>query len=212
MAEPAATGWTARPSALLLYDSSGTLVSEQALGSWDETTDTRLIIHETRGGGAKSGRFAWTWDMKTVWNLPHTQRLEQRSVFNYFGPSGKELWDASNAAAPKNSDPVALSENGEALLLSQRSEGGFTVAVKTYIGNTLWEVGPFPSLQSIELTANGRYAVLRWSEPDKASTHTFLSIADKTRKDIPSSELHLGKAVIDESGAVLSGGKKVFSF
>ncbi|TPW19034.1 MAG: hypothetical protein FD126_3088, partial [Elusimicrobia bacterium] len=56
-------GWAATPSSLLLYDSSGTLISETGLGRWEEEGPDQTVRRRTvRGGASKSGRFAWSWE------------------------------------------------------------------------------------------------------------------------------------------------------
>lgn len=193
--------WINQASSLLHYDSSGTLSGELPLGRWEEPSGGRVIVHETRGAASRDGRFAWTWE-----------KVAQRSMLRFFGPLGGELWSEESAAAPESGEPLVLSGDGETALLCRRTAAGLTAAVKSYVGNTLWEVGPFPVLHAMELTENGRYALLRWTEPEKTSTHTFLEVPSKKRKDIPSGELLLGQASIDGDGTVRSGRKTVFSF
>jgi hypothetical protein len=195
-----ANGWVKRSSSLLHYDSSGTLSGELPLGRWEEPLGGRVIVHETRGSAARGGSFAWTWET-----------VDGRAVLRFFGPSGRELWSEGTAAAPESGEPLVLSAGGETSLLCRRSGAGLSVAVKSFVGNTLWEIGPFPILHVMELTDNGRYALLRWSEPDKSATHTFLDLEAKARKDVPSGELLLGQASVGEDGTVRSGGKTVFS-
>lgn len=182
--------WVKQGSSLLYYDSSGTLSGELPLGRWDE--------HDVRGGVSKDGSFAWTWEARKL-------------LLRYFGPSGKELWSAPKTAAPETGEPAALSADGRTILLCRKSASGMSVAVKSFVGNTLWEAGPFPILHALELTDNGLYALLRWTQPDEASMHTFLAVAARARKDVASAELRAGRAAIDEDGAVRSGGKVLFT-
>lgn len=184
------SGWVKQGSSLLHYDSSATLSGELPLGRWED--------FDVRGGTSKNGSFAWTWDARSL-------------LLRFFGPSGRELWSAERTAATESGEPLALSGDGELLLLCRGSASGSTVEVRSFVGNTLWQAGPFPILHAMELTRNGRYALLRWTEPEKAASHTFLAVALRKRKDVASAELHLGRASIDESGAVRSGGKTLFS-
>lgn len=184
-----AKGWVKQGSSLLYYDSSGTLSGELPLGRWEE--------RDVRGGVSKDGNFAWTWEARKL-------------LLRYFGPSGKELWSASNAAAPETGDPAALSADGRTVLFCRKSASGLSVVLKSFVGNTLWEAGPFPILHAVELTDNGLYALLRWTQPDEASMHTFLAVAERARKDVASAELRGGRAVLGEDGAVRSGGKVLF--
>lgn len=199
-AEPA-HGWVKQASSLLHYDSSGTLSGEQPLGRWEEPSGARVLVHETRGAASRNGSFAWI-----------LEKVDGRAVLRFFGPSGKELWSENGASAPESGEPLVLSANGEVVLFCRRSGSALTAVVRSFVGNTLWEIGPLPALYAMELTNNGRYALLRWTEPDKAATHTFLDINAKARKDIPSGELLLGQASIDEEGVVRSGKKTIFSF
>ncbi|MDE2237348.1 MAG: hypothetical protein KGK30_05615, partial [Elusimicrobia bacterium] len=80
------------------------------------------------------------------------------------------------------------------------------------LGNVLYSIGPVPQLESIALTGNGRYATARWRAPGRGATHTFVDLALKLRRDIPSDELTLGRASVDADGRVVSGGKVVFRF
>ena len=121
------------------------------------------------------------------------------------------LWSESDADRPSEGEPLVFSGNGELLLLARRFPQAWTVAVRSYIGNTLQEVGAFPRLVSIALTPNGRYALIRWADPDKSSTHTVLELSTKRRKDVPSSELLLGAARITDEGTLTSGGKTVLN-
>ena len=107
---------------------------------------------------------------------------------------------------------MVYSASGENILLAQRAPKGWLVSVRTYLGIPEWELGPFPELDSMFITPSGRYAMIRWTDPDKSRTHTFLELPTKTRKDIPSGELYLGSAIMWEDGKVTSGKKEVFVF
>ena len=204
----AAQGWVKQASSLLLYDSSGTLVSEVGLArSEDSGAET-----ETLGGVSKDGRFAWTLDKKTSWNLSRTKLLETRTSFRFLGSEAIELWKSSKVDVPDDGDPVALSDDGEMLAVARRGLNGWTAALKTWMGNTLLEAGPFPALKSVEITPNGKYMRVRWGEVDKSSTNTFIEAATKKRKDIPSEEFPLGQGRVDGDGKVYSKTKLLFDF
>jgi hypothetical protein len=94
----------------------------------------------------------------------------------------------------------------------QKRPKGWTASVRDYLGAVLVEAGPLARVESAEITKNGSYATVRWLVPDQNATHTFLDVKNKIRKDIPSGDLYLGKAVITEDGKVLSGKKPVFDF
>lgn len=208
----AETGWKKAGGSLLLHDSSGTIVAEQPLGKWEENRGVRAVVHAVRGGASKDGRFAWTWDEQSAWNYAKTERLERRGELRFFGTNGAELWSTQSAAAPPQGDPLALSDDGETVLLALRSAEAWRVEVRSYLGTVSWELGPFPILEALSLTGGGRYAMVRWGEPDKSSTYTFLDVKRKRRHDAASAEMHLGEAKLREDGTVVSGGKTVFAF
>lgn len=205
-------GWKKAASSLLLQDSSGTIVAEQPLGKWEENRGVRVVIHSVLGGASKDGRFAWTWDEQSAWNFAKTERLERRYELRFFGTGGSELWSTQSAAAPPQGDPLALSDDGETALVAVRLSGGWRVEARNYLGIVNWDLGPFPILETLALTGGGRYGMVRWGEPDKSSTYTFLDLKSKKRRDIPSAEMRLGEAKITEDGRVVSGGKTVFAF
>lgn len=208
----AETGWKKAAGSLLLQDSSGTVVGEQPLGKWEENRGVRVIIHAVRGGASKDGRFAWTFDEQSAWNYAKTERLERRAELRFFGTGGNELWSTQSAAAPSQSEPLALSDDGETALLAVRLGAGWRVEARNYLGIVNWDLGPFPILENIFLTGGGRYAMVRWGEPDKSSTYSFLDLKHKKRHDIPSAQMRMGEAKLLEDGSVVSGGKTVFAF
>lgn len=211
-----AEGWAKQASSLLLYDSSSTLVSEIGLGHWEEAVDFRINVLEISGGTSPNRRFAWTLEKNSVWNSSRTKKLEAKRLFRFFGNGGAELWRASDLDASMSDEPVSFSANGELLLVSLHQSSGtsslWKAALKTYVGNTLDEWGPFPVIKKLALTPNGKYALIRWTVPDKSSTHTFVELGTKIRKDMDSGDLILGQARIEDDGKVFTGSKMIFDF
>lgn len=206
-------GWTKQASSLLLYDSSATLVSEIGLGHWEEAVDFRINVLEISGGVSPNKRFAWTLEKNTVWNSSRTKKIESKRLFRFLGSGGVELWRSADIDVSDSEEPVAFSANGELLLACLRlSSSSWSAALKTYVGNTLEEWGPFPVIKKLTLTPNGKYALIRWTVPDQSSTHTFVEIGTKTRKDIDSGDLLLGQARIEDDGKIFTGAKMIFDF
>lgn len=197
-------GWVRQGRSLLLYDSSGDLASELGLGVWED--------QETRGGVSPGGRFAWLFQTKSTRNSGRGKKVIVERNFKLLGSTGSELWSSEEIDFPRSGNPVGFSALGETLLVALHGKTGWSVAAKNYLGNTLFEAGPFADLESIDLTPNGRYAVARWREAEKSATHTFLDIPSRVRKDIPSEEFLLGHGHINDEGRVLLGAKTLFDF
>ena len=111
-----------------------------------------------------------------------------------------------------NSAPLVFSGDGKACLLALRRPSGWYAAVKTYLGNTLWEAGPFPKLEALQISPNGRYGMARWNDPDQSAAHSFLDLEKKVRQDVASDRFLLGKTAVDDEGRAFSGSSLVFSF
>ncbi|MBI5631714.1 MAG: hypothetical protein HY921_12620 [Elusimicrobia bacterium] len=204
--------WLKQGASLLYYDDAGTLSQEIGLGVLEDSSGSRINARETRGGASSLGHFAWTVERTATWNPQRTKKLESRAVLRFYGGKGLELWSEAEADIPDGGEPLLFSQDEETLLLSRRVQDKWFASVKNYLGNELMQAGPFPSLEMLALTPNGRYALARWSVLDKSSTHTFLDVARKARKDIPSGELSLGLARITNDGQVFSGKKMIFDF
>lgn len=220
-------GWVKQASSLLLYDPEGSLINEIGLSNSDLAPATAL---EISGGVSPKGaqgrsRFAWVLERRTEWNPPRTKKLAVRHSFRFMGSTGKELWTSAEIEAPEIGEPVAFSADGEVLIAALRgapvgpyvktssaAAKGWTAAIKSYIGNTLLEAGPFPRLREVALTPNGKYALIRWYDTDKSATHTFIEIASKKRQDLDS-EKFIGRATrLSDDGKILAGDKVLFDF
>ena len=209
-AAPAQTaGWSRQANSLLLRDQDGSLSEEIPLHAPEGSGATS---HETIGGTAPDARLAWTLERKLVWTPGRTKLLESRRLFKTYGTSGQELWRDEAVDAPERGEPVLFSNDGKTLLLARRTDAGWSAEARTWLGQPIAALGPFPRLISMALTPNGRYALARWGVPDKSDTHTFIDLSSKERRDIPSSDLILGIARIGDDGVVRTGTKRVLSF
>jgi hypothetical protein len=202
-------GWTRQKSSLLLYGEDGGLAQELPLRQPDDLGTTS---RETLGGVSPDARMAWTLDRRLVWSPGRTKLLESRRLFRVFGAAGAELWRDEAVDLPERGAPVLFSADGKTLLLARRADEGWFVEARSWLGSVVAAVGPFPRLISMALTPNGRYALARWGVPDQSDTHTFIDLATKARRDIPSSDLVLGLARVDDDGIARSGSKIVFAF
>jgi hypothetical protein len=205
----AAPGWARQATSLLLYGDDGSLSAEIPLRAPDASGTTS---RETLGGVSPDARVAWTLERKVVWSAGRTKILESRRAFKTYGTSGAELWHDDAVDLPERGDPVLFSADGKTLLLARRTEAGWIVEARTWLGQPIASVGPFPGLISMAFTPGGRFALARWTVPDKSDTHTFFDLATKARRDVSSSDLVLGLARIGDDGVVRSGLKTVFAF
>lgn len=202
--ETTSSVWTRQARSLLLHDSSGTLVSELGLGIWEN--------QETLGGVSPGGRFAWLFQTPAARNPGRGKRVQSERSFKLLGSTGTELWSSADIDLPRSGNPVEFSASGEKLAAALNGPAGWRVQARSFLGNTLYETGPFPDLESIALSPNGRYGVARWREAEKSATHTFFDIAARLRKDIPSEDFFLGRGNINDEGQALSGSKTLFEF
>ncbi|MFA6002798.1 MAG: hypothetical protein WC881_01885 [Elusimicrobiota bacterium] len=204
--------WLRAPKSLLYYDAAGNLAGEIGLGRWEDTGMARVFTKIIDGGTAADNRFAWTLEKRTSWNTFKTKVLDAQRTLRFFGPAGKELWSEDGPDFIPESAPLVFSQDGETCLIAIKRKEGWFAAVKTYIGNTPWEIGPFPRLDSLQISPNGRYAVIRWNDPEQSSMHSFVEIPGKARQDVPSAQFFLGRATVDDLGRAQAGHKTVFSF
>lgn len=206
------SGWQRMSKSLLYYDADGNLANEIGLGRWEEASQTRVQVKVIEGDTSPDHRFAWTLEKRTSWNSLKTKVLESQRSLRFFDPDGKELWSEDGADSLPSSAPLVFSDDGKTCLLALRRPAGWYALLKTYLGNTVWEVGPFPKLEALQISPNGRYGLARWNEPDKSSAHSFLDLQSRSRQDVPSDRFRLGKTVVDDQGRAFSGSALVFSF
>jgi hypothetical protein len=204
-------GWSRQANSLLLYGDDGALAQELPLHEADEA-GVGTTSRETLGGVSPDARMAWTLERRIIWNQGRTKMLESRRLLRAFGTAGAELWHDEAVDVPERGAPVLFSADGKTLLLAKRADEGWSAEARTWLGQVVASIGPFPRLISMALTPNGRYALARWGVPDQSDTHTFIDLAAKTRRDVPSSDLLLGLARIGDDGVVRSGSKVVFAF
>jgi len=202
-------GWSRQASSLLLYGEDGGMAQEIPL---HEADDAGTTSNETIGGVSPEGHMAWTLERRLVYSPGRTKLLESHRLFRTFGAAGAELWRSASVDIPERGAPALFSADGKTVFLAERGDDGWYADARTWLGDVLVKIGPFPRLISTALTPNGRYALARWSVPDKSDTHTFLDLAAKIRRDVPSSDLVLGLARVGDDGVVRSGSKVVFAF
>ena len=204
-------GWSRQANSLLLYGDDGALAQELPLREADDA-GVGTTSRETLGGVSPDAHMAWTLDRRFVWSPGRTKLLESHRLFRTFGTASAELWRDEAVDLPERGEPVAFSTDGKTLLLAKRADEGWSAQARTWLGQVVATIGPFPRLISMALTPNGRYALARWGVPDKSDTHTFIDLAAKTRRDVSSSDLILGLAHIGDDGVVRSGSKVVLDF
>jgi len=205
-------GWTRLAKSLLYYDAEGALSDEIGLGRWEEAGPAGVQVKRIAAGTSENQRFAWTLETRASWNTQKTKLLEDQRILRFFGPAGAELWTDEDADFIADSEPLVFSRNGEVCLVAARRNTGWYAVARSYIGNTLWETGPFPQLETLQISPNGRYATVRWNEPEQSATHSFLDIRGQARQDMASSEFLLGLARVDDEGRAFADKKLVFSF
>ncbi|MCX5797832.1 MAG: hypothetical protein NTY77_20270 [Elusimicrobia bacterium] len=205
-------GWQRMSKSLLYYDAEGNLSNEIGLGRWEDASLARVKVKVIDGGTSSDGSFAWTLDKRTTWNSLKTKVLESQHSLRFFDPGGKELWSEEGADSLPGSAPLVFSDDGKTCLLALRRGAGWYALVKTYLGNTLWELGPFPKLEALQISPNGRYGMVSWNDPDKTASRSFLDLQGKVRQDVASDLFLLGKTAVDDQGRAFSGSRQVFSF
>jgi hypothetical protein len=207
-APQAAGTWTREGRSLLLRDARGEPSVELPLRAGSEDG---VVERETLGGASPEGRLAWTLDRTLTWTPGRTRLLGSKRLFRLYGDSGRPLWSDDEVDLPERGPAVLFSADGRTLLLARRGTEGWTVQARTWMGKVVATLGPFSRLEEIELTPNGRFALARWSVPDKSDTHTFADLKTGARRDVASSDLLLGRAEIGDDGVVRSGSRVAFS-
>ncbi len=201
-------GWSKQGKSLVLYDDEGSLTFEIGLTREDNGATTR----EVTGAPSPDGRAAWTLERKLVYNPPRSKLLESRRLLKIHGSTAQTLWTDDAADWPEKGEPVVFSDDSKSVFYARRTGEAWAVEARDWAGSTKVVGGPYAKLISIGLAPGGRYAMARWSVPDKSDTHTFFDLWTKARKDIETSELTLGLARIGDDGVVRSGRRAVFSF
>jgi hypothetical protein len=205
-------GWLRIAKSLLYYDDAGGLSSEIGLGRWEESGPDEVRIKVIDGGTAPNHSFAWTLDKRSTWNTQKTKLLNVKRVLRFFDSKGRELWTEEEADFLPGQQPLVFSQDGKVSLVALHRQSGWFAAVKTYLGNTQWEIGPFPRLEALQISPSGCYGLARWNDPDKSAVHSLLDLANQSRQDVPSDRFFLGKTEIDDQGQVFSGKELIFSF
>lgn len=211
-AEAPRARWIKQRVSLLYKAADGGIENEIPLTHSEETGGARMTVHDVSGEVSSNGRFAYAFEKNDLWNTSKTKLIERRRVLRVYGSDGRLLWENPAADAPEGQAPLLFSADGETAVVLSRRDKGWMASVRDYLGAPLIEIGPYPKIDAAFLTANGRYALVRWLIPDQDSGHTFLDVKNKARKDIASGDLYMGQARIDEDGKVFSNKKLVFDF
>lgn len=204
--------WEKRGSSLLYFDRTGNLSSEIGLGNWEDASSGGLTIRRVSGGVAGEGGYAWSFEQVSSWNTTKTRLLSSTGLLTFYGSRGKPLWTSDEAYPPETGDPIALSRKGEVLIMSLKAARGNVCVITDFLGGRLLTTEPFSTILSLSMTAQGRYALIRWAEPDKSDTHTIIEVRTKKRQDIPSTEFSLGEARVTDGGKVFAGKRLVYEF
>lgn len=205
-------GWVKTPASLLLYDSSGTLVNEVGLGTWEEPASEGMVLRRiVRGGISRDGRFAWSWEKAETVKLGRVDKPTTTArLMRYLGTEGQELFRNELADAPQGLEPIVLSDNGERLLLAEHGPDAWILAAYDFTGNRLVDARAKGSIELAELTANGRFALVRWHQLDLPPEYTLLRIEDRMVSDLPGVRATGISPKLTDDGRVLVGKKVVF--
>ena len=202
-------GWIKTASSLLLFDSSGTLVHEVGLGTFEEPSGPDTVARRAvRAGVSSDGRFAWSWE-KTQFVRPgkNEKTLSMTRLFTYLGTEGQELFRNELADAPEGLPPAALSADGERVLVAERAPDAWIVAAYDFTGNRLVDARGGGALELAQITPNGRFALLRWHAPDRPPEYAYLRVKQRRAENfVPKRQAPLS---LSEDGRVLCGDKVV---
>jgi len=198
-------GWVKTPSSLLLFDSSGTLVSEIGLGAFEEPAGTDTVARrKVRAGVSADGRFAWSFEKKeTVRPGKSDKPLTTTRLFIYWGTEGRELFRNELADAPPGLEPAALSADGERLLVAERAPDGWIVAAYDFTGDRMVDARGKGALELAQITPDGRFALVRWHLLDERPRYVFLRVHDRESEALKTRET----ARLLNDGRVMAGAK-----
>lgn len=205
-------GWVKAKSSLLLYDSSGTLVNEVGLGTWEEAGSNgnaqRKVV---RGGVSTDGRFAWAWEkVETVKAGRSEKALTTSRLMRYLGTTGDELFRNELTDAPPALDPVVLSADGEWILLTERGPDAWIIAAYDFMGNRLVDAHGKGSVELAQLTPNGQFALVRWHQLDLPPEYTLLKVGERATTGLPALRAPGLSPTLADDGRVLLGAKVIF--
>ncbi|HVE14147.1 MAG TPA: hypothetical protein VNI01_12180 [Elusimicrobiota bacterium] len=207
-------GWQKKPSSLVLIGADGDVLDEAGLGEFRESAAGGMVLKTTMLGGASAdGRFAWKWRKRETLRAGRDDRSIGSTVsLSYLGAQGQPLWESDSADAPAGVDPLAQSADGETVLLVQRSPAGWKIAAMKSSGARVVELPPVQRLERVQLTANGRYALVLAGPRDGALVYTLLDLKKGARKELAAASVPLGIDSLSEDGAASSRKKPVYKF
>jgi hypothetical protein len=205
-------GWVRTAASLLLYNADGDLLDEIGLGSWTEPGPEGTQLRRTvRGGISKDGRFAWSWEKAESLKEGRGEKPVTTSrLMRYLGTQGQELFRNELADAPQGLEPVAVSDNGERVLLAERAPGAWIMAAFDFAGNRLVDARAKGHVELAQMSGNGSFALIRWHQLDQPPEYTLLRIADRKTVGLPPITQAGASPKLTNDGRVLVGGKVVF--
>lgn len=205
-----AGGWMKAPASLLLLDADGSLVHELGLGPSAEPDGA--VRRQMQGGSSEDGRFAWHWQRVERRSAGRVERAPKAdAVLVFLGSRGQILYTVPGADAPSGLPPARLSSSGETLLSARREDGAWTVAAYSFTGRELGAVTKAHRIESMDLTPDGRRALVAWAGLDKPLMVTVLDLRSQERLDIRAAELPPGPWSLYPDGTLRAAGRPVLS-
>lgn len=199
-------GWAKTPASLLLGGPGGALLHEVGLGSFAE--DDGAVRRDMRGGASADGRFAWHWQSVETRLPGRVERApESRRVLVVLGSRGQLLFKDESADAPAGLEPAVMSRDGETLLAAGRGPGGWAATAYSFTGKELAVVAGAHRLEALELSPDGRRALVAWAGLDQPLMVTLLDLKADERLDIPADGLPPGPWTLGPDGTLLAAGK-----
>lgn len=203
-----AGGWIKAPASLLLLNPDGSLIHELGLGSSSEPEG--VVRRRMQGGASEDGRFAWHWQRVERRAAGRIERAPQTdTVLVFLGSHGQILFTVPGADAPAGLPPAQLSASGETLLSARRQDGAWTVAAYSFTGKELGAVTKAHRIDSLDLSPDGRRALVAWAGLDLPLMVSVLDLRSQERLDIPADRLPPGPWSLYPDGTLRASGKPV---
>lgn len=204
----AAAGWLKAPASLLLLNADGSLVHELGIGQSSEQDGA--LRRRMLAGASEDGRFAWHWQRVERRTAGRVERAPQTDrVLVFLGSHGQILFTVPGADAPEGLPPVRLSASGETLLSARREGGAWTVAALSFTGKELGAVTKAHRVESMDLSPDGRRALVAWAGLDQPLMVTVLDLRTQERLDIPAARLPPGPWSLYPDGSLRAAGRPV---
>ncbi len=166
-------GWLRMPQSLLYYDADGNLSSEIGLGRWEEASQARIQVKVIDAGtspttvspGHSTNARSGTASRPRSWN-PSGICASSRRIARNSGPKTEQLRLRQRAAGlfgRRQDLPACAAASGWLVRAGQDLSREHAVGSR-----------PFPELEALQISPNGRYGLARWDDPDKSASHSFL--------------------------------------